>query len=226
MDANLNQVRQKVQQARDLAKQGQYVQAKALLKGINHPKVAEMIAHLDERIAAQPKAKAAQFPLLPVMGLITVVIVLIMGGGLLLSQRSRETAETLLPTPTATLVTAECTDATITAWWQVQIQNDRELNTFAVNADAASSTLPGERLTTAIDNLRTTRALALQDIPPCASVDLQAALADLLSAMDDVILALDRWNKGEATSGNLMNEYYAANESVRNAKRIVREALP
>ncbi len=226
MDVNLNQVRQNVQQARDLAKQGHYAQARALLKGINHPKVVEMIAQLDEHMAAQPRTRTAQFPLLPVVGLIGVVILVVMGGGLLLTQRSRETAELLFPMPTVTLVMEECTDATITAWWQVQIQNDLELNTFAVNADAASSTLPGERLTTAIDNLRTTRALALQDIPPCASVDLQTALADLLSAMDDVILALDRWNKGEATSGNLMNEYYAANESVRNAKRIVREALP
>jgi len=44
--------------------------------------------------------------------------------------------------------------------------------------------------------------------------------------MDEVILSLDRWNKGEATSSELMNEYYAANELVRNAKRVVREALP
>jgi hypothetical protein len=226
MDANANQIRQKVQQSRDLAKQGHYEQAKALLKGINHPKVAEMIAQLDERIAAQPTARGAQFPLLPVAGLMGVVIVLVMGGGLLLSQRSRSTAEMLFPTPTATLVTAECTDGTITAWWQVQIQNDRELNTFAVNADAAFSTLPGERLTTEIEKLRIIRADALLDIPACASVDLQTAIADLLLAMDDVILALDRWNKGEATSGDLMSEYYSANESVRNAKRIVREALP
>lgn len=226
MNTNLNQIRQKVQQARDLAKQGQYAQARALLKGINHPKVAEMILQLDERMAAQPTARGAQFPLLPVAGLIAVVIVLVISGGVLLSQRSRSTAEMLLPTPTAIMVTAECTDATITAWWQVQIQNDRELNTFAVNADAASSTLPGERLTTAVENLRTTLASALQDVPPCASVDLQTAIADLLSAMDDVILSLDRWNKGEVTSGDLMNEYYAANESVRNAKRVVREALP
>jgi len=95
-----------------------------------------------------------------------------------------------------------------------------------VNADAAYSTLPGERLTTAIDNLRTTRASALLNIPPCASADLQTAIANLLAAMDHVILALERWNKGEITSGDLMNEYYAANELVRNAKRLVREALP
>jgi len=227
MDANANQIRQKVQQARDLAKQGHYAQAKTLLKGIQHPKVAEMIAQLDERIASKPTARGNKFPFLPVTGLIAIVIVLVIGGGgLLLSQRSSSTAETLLPTPTATLVTEACTDTTIVAWWQVQIKNDRELNTFAVNADAAYSTLPSERLTTEIEKLRTVRAAALLDIPPCASVDLQTALADLLSAMDDVILALDRWNKGEATSSELMNEYYAANESVRNAKRSVREALP
>ncbi len=226
MDANLNQVRQKVQQARDLAKQGHYAQARARLKGIQHPKVAELISQLGDRIAAQPTARGGQFSLLPVVGVIGVVILLVMAVGLLLSQRSGSTAETLIPTPTATLITAECTDTTLTAWWQGQIQNDRELNTFAVNADAAYSTLPGERLTTAIDNLRTTRASAMHDIPPCASADLQTAITDLLSAMDSAILALDRWNKGEATSGDLMNEYYAANELVRNAKRLVREALP
>jgi len=44
--------------------------------------------------------------------------------------------------------------------------------------------------------------------------------------VDHVILALDRWNKGEATSGDLMNEYTAANKLVRQAKRVMREALP
>lgn len=76
------------------------------------------------------------------------------------------------------------------------------------------------------DTLRTTRATALVDVPPCASADLKRAVANVLSGMENVIAVLDRWNQGEMNAGELMTDYTAANDALRKAKGAVRTALP
>ena len=221
-----NTIRQKVQQAREMSKQGHYVQARALLKGIDHPKVKEMVSQLDVQIAAQPAPIRGKISLVPILGLIAGVAVLLIGVGLLLAQRSRQNLETVVPTATVTLVQDVCTDATINAWWQMQIQPDRELNTFAVDANAAWSTMPGDWLTNQIDRLTNTRAATFIDIPACASPELKSALTSVLVAMDHMLVVLEQWNNGELNGSEITNQFYEANEVFNGTQKEVRKSLP
>jgi hypothetical protein len=62
------QIRQRLQQARSAYDAGDYAKARALLKGIDHPKAQAMLAQID----AQAPAKAG-FPCLPMALFVGVV---------------------------------------------------------------------------------------------------------------------------------------------------------
>jgi hypothetical protein len=211
------QIRQKVQQARELAKQGKPAQAKAVLKGIQHPKVTALVAQLDEAIAAQPRS--GKFPVLPVVGMVAVLVVFA-GGMVLLSvsrQRPSET-ERMLPT---LIPTADCSEAAVQMWWQTQ---DAALTGFAADASSASRTMPGERLTGQISRLHDFRD-NFPPLPVCASLDRQRSVQEVLAAMDKTIIAADRWNSGQVDGTQSTHEFDAAETALREAKTRVVQAF-
>jgi hypothetical protein len=220
--AEMNQIRQKVQQARELARQGKYAQAKALLKGLTHPKALELVSKLDERLAQQPKP-TGKFPLLPVLGVVGMVVVILIGG-LFILNASRAVPE--LP-PTLELLitpTSDCTDQTVRDWWQTQIQTGRDLNTFAANASAATMTLPGERLTAQIAKLRELQIL--EPLPACASAELQAAVADLFTARDSWLSALEEFNSGTLSMNDAVFRFTETDKTWQDAQVRVAGELP
>lgn len=220
--AEMNVIRQKVQQARALAQQGKYVQAKALLKGVTHPKALELIAQFDEQLAAQPTS-AGKFPLLPILGFGGLVLLILLGG-LFLMNAARSTPE--LP-PTLELVitpTSDCTDQTVRDWWQVQIQTERDLNTFTMNVSAATMTMPGERLTEQIVKLRELRIL--EPLPVCASAELQAAVAGIWAAHTGWLTALEEYNSGTLSMNDAALRFADTQKAFRDAQVEVRQVLP
>jgi hypothetical protein len=220
--AEMNQIRHKVQQARELAQQGQYAQAKALLKGLTHPKALELVAKLDERLAQQPKP-TGKFPLIPVLGFVGIVAIVLIGG-LFVLNAARSTPE--LPPPLELIITptSDCTDQTVRDWWQTQIQTGRDLNTFTLNVSAATMTLPGERLTEQIAKLQALQIL--EPLPTCASAELQAAIADLFTAREEWLIALEEFNSGTLSMNDATFRFAETDKTFRNAQVKVVAVLP
>jgi hypothetical protein len=218
--SEINVIRHKVQQARELAQQGKYAQAKALLKGLTHPKALELVSKLDERLAAQPQP-ARKFPLLPVLGFGGIVLVMLLGG--LFALNAAQSNLTLPPTLELIItLTSDCTDQTVRDWWQTQIQMGRDLNTFAANASAATMTLPGERLTEQIAKLHELQIL--EPLPACASAELQVAVTDLLAARDGWLTALEEFNSGTLSMNDAAFRFAEMDKDFRDAQlRIVGE---
>jgi hypothetical protein len=215
MMSDVNLIRKKVHQARELAQQGKYAQAKTLLKGIDHPKVAALIAELDGHFAGQQPAR--KLPL-HVIGIgCAMLLTMIVGIGLVVTARATQ-PEVVLPT---FLPTADCTSETIQTWWQAQ---ETGLSQFAADASSASRTMPGERLTTQIDSLRQFRD-NFPTLPACSSSDLQLAVADLLTALDATILAAQHWNDGITDGTQATQEFYTAEKALKQDQIRIRHLV-
>jgi hypothetical protein len=216
--ADISLIRQKVQQARQHLAKGELHKARALLKGLEHPKAQALLADVEAQLALQ-KPKQAQFPFVPVLGFLGIFFVLLIGGGFaLMANRTVPTPEAV---PTA-IPTSDCTSETVQTWWAVQ---DLVLDTFVADASSASRTMPGERLTERIASLHQMRN-DFPAVPECASSEMRTAIADLLEAMDATIAALERWSNGTAdgtqTSIDLQNaeaELWEARTQLRNLNR-------
>ena len=212
------EVRQKVQQARQLLVEGKVVKARALLKGIDHPKAQALVAQIE---AQNPQTKHnTGFPMMPLFGLLLVVVAVVTAGIVIMKASNSPADEhvvvpTLIPTP-------DCTQDMVQAWWMEQNQM---LDTFMANASAASRTMPGERLTTQLQTLRQMRD-DVPDLPVCTSMEMQGAVTELLSAMDAVIDILERWSNGEIDGTQLTNEFYEAERRLREVREAVREIIP
>jgi hypothetical protein len=212
--SDVNLIRKRVQQARELAQQGKYAQAKTLLKGVDHPKVLALVAQLDARIAVQPPT-IRKFPLLSLIGVFGVVLVFVVGGILLAAASRSIEKDDVLPT---LIPTVDCTSETIRTWWKAR---EIELTQFAADASSASRTMPGERLTMQISNLRQFR----DNFPtrlPCAGSELQTAVSEVLKTMDTTILAAQRWNDGVTDGTQATIEFYDAETKLRQATTRVR----
>lgn len=216
--ADISLIRQKVQQARQHLAKGDLHKARALLKGLEHPKAQALLAEVDAQLAQQ-KPKQAQFPLIPVLGFLGIFLILLIGGGFtLMANRDASTPE---PLPSL-IPTSDCTPETVQNWWAVQ---DLALDTFVADASSASRTMPGERLTERIAALH-----QLQNdfpaLPDCASSEMQTAIADLLEAMDATIVALERWSNGTTNGTQTSIDLQNAEAELREARTQAREVLP
>ena len=214
--ADISLIRQKVQQARQHLAKGELHKARALLKGLEHPKAQALLADVEAQIAQQ-KPKQSQFPLIRVLGFLGIFLILVIGGGFtLMANRDTPTPEPL-PSPIAT---SDCTSDTVQTWWAVQ---DLALDTFVADASSASRTMPGERLTERIAALRQMRN-DFPALPDCASNEMQTAIADLLEAMDTTIAALERWSNGTADGTQTSIDLQNAEQTLREARTQAREA--
>lgn len=205
--ADVTQIRQKVQQARGHIAKGELAKARAILKGIDHPKAQALLAEVEAQLAQKPQAS---FPIIPFLGFLGVFLLLAIGGGVVLMGGQ----PTPTPEPLPTLMpTADCTSETVRGWWGVQ---NVALDTFVADASAASRTMPGERLTERISALRQFRA-DFPALPECASSEMQTAIADLLQAMDDTIAALEAWANG-ADAVQTANTLTLTERALRDAR--------
>ena len=216
--ADISLIRQKVQLARQHLAKGDLHKARALLKGLEHPKAQALLAEVEAQLALH-KPKQAQFPLIPVLSFLVIFLILVIGGGFtLMANRDAPTPE---PLPSL-IPTSDCTPETVQNWWAVQ---DLALDTFVADASSASRTMPGERLTERIAALR-----QLQNdfpaLPDCASSEMQTAIADLLEAMDATIVALERWSSGTTNGTQTSIDLQNAEAELREARTQAREALP
>jgi hypothetical protein len=215
--ADISLIRQKVQQARQHLAKGELHKARALLKGLEHPKAQALLAEIEAQLALQ-KSKQAQFPFIPVLGFLGVFFILLIGGGFaLMANRDVPTPEAI---PTA-IPTSDCTSETVQSWWAVQ---DLALDTFVADASSASRTMPGERLTERIEALRQIRN-DFPALPECANSEMQTAIADLLGAMDITIAALERWSNGTADGTQTSIDLQNAETGLRESRTQMRELI-
>lgn len=214
---DVNLIRQKVQQARQHIAKEEWLKARALLKGLDHPKAQALLAEVETQIAQQ-KPTSGKFPLLPILGILGIFLLLAIGGSFaFMANRNIPTPE---PLPTIA-PTSDCTPETVRAWWSVQ---DVALDTFVADASAASRTMPGERLTERLTALQAFRA-NFPDLPECASSEMRDAIADLLQAIDDTISALERWSNGTADGTQTTIDLQDAELALREARARARGAL-
>jgi hypothetical protein len=213
--ADLTQVRQKVQQARQHVANGEWHKARTLLKGLEHPKAQALLAEVDAHIAQQ-KPQTGKFPLLALLGFLGVCVLAVMGGMAFLAGRA-DPAPVVLPTLEPT---ADCTPDTVRAWWGAQ---NIALDGFVADASSASRLMPGERLTGRLQALQAFRA-SFPPLPSCASTDVQGAIADLLKAMDDTIGAVERWSNGSADGTQTSIDLQNAETALRQARTRARIA--
>jgi hypothetical protein len=215
--ADISLIRQKVQQARQHLAKGELHKARALLKGLEHPKAQALLAEVEAQLALQ-KPKQAQFPLIPVLGFLGIFFIFLIGGAFtLVANRTEPTPE---PIPTA-IPTSDCTPETVQTWWTIQ---DLVLDTFVADASSASRTMPGERLTERITALRQIRN-DFPALPACASNEMRTAISDLLEAMDATIAALERWSNGTADGTQTSIDLQNAEQELREARTQARESL-
>src|SRR5690606_37807689 len=120
-------IRQKVQQARQYLAEGELHKARTLLKGLKHPKAQALLAEVEAQLALQ-KPKQAQFPLIPVLGVLGIFLILVIGGGFTLMANRDATTPEPLPSP---IPTSDCTSETVQTWWAVQ---DLALDGFVADA--------------------------------------------------------------------------------------------
>jgi hypothetical protein len=207
---DVNLIRQKVQQARQHMAKEEWFKARALLKGLEHPKAQALLAEVEEQIAQQ-KPAGGNFPLIPLIGFLGIFLLLALGGGFMfMANRDTPTPE---PLPTIA-PTSDCNSETVRTWWAVQ---DLALDTFVSDASAASRTMPGERLTERLASLRQFRA-DFPSLPECASSEMREAITDLLQAMDDTISALERWSNGTADGTQTTIDLQNAETALREAR--------
>jgi hypothetical protein len=214
--ADISLIRQKVQQARQHLTKGELHKARALLKGLEHPKAQALLAEVEAQLVLQ-KPKQAQFPLIPVFGFLGMFFILLIGGGFALMANRTEPTPEAVPT---TIPTSDCTPETVQSWWAVQ---DLALDTFVADASSASRTMPGERLTERIAALSQMRN-DFPTLPECASHEMQTAIADLLEAMDATIAALERWSNGTADGTQTSIDLQNAEAELREARTQARAA--
>jgi hypothetical protein len=211
---DVNLIRQKVQQARQHIAKEEWFKARALLKGIEHPKAQALLAEVETQIAQQ-KPASGKFPLLPLFGFLGIFLLLALGGGFMFMAN----LDTPTPEPLPTIMpTSDCTPETVRAWWAVQ---DVAIDTFVADASAASRTMPGERLTERIASLRQFRT-DFPAMPECASSEMREAVTDLLQAMDNTILALERWSNGTADGTQTSIDLQNAETALREARTLLR----
>jgi hypothetical protein len=215
--ADVSLIRQKVQQARQHLVKGELYKARALLKGLEHPKAQALLADVETQIAQQ-KSTQTKFPLIPILGFLVIFSLLLIGGGFtLIANQDEPTPE---PIPTV-MPTSDCTAETVQSWWAIQ---DLALDTFVTDASSASRTMPGERLTERIGALRQTRN-DFPALPECANSEIQTTISDLLRAIDDTIAALERWSNGTADGTQTSIDLQNAEQELREARTRMREAV-
>jgi len=197
-----NTVRQRVQQARDYVAKGDHARAKAALKGIDHPKAQALLVQIE---AESPTPKRAKLPVLPIIGVLILAILACGGGFFLLNSRPSPT-----PAPLPTLIpTDACTPEEVAIWWQSQQMTT--FSRFAELASAGSRTMPGERLTSILDELIALRA-SLPPPPSCTTSAQRERLALLDDLMRQAVETLTDWDHGiiDGTAmSNLMAEWEA-----------------
>jgi len=213
---NMTEVRQKVKLAREQMRAGDHKKARNTLKGVDHPKAAELREMIDEHLG---DAESASFPLGRVLGLLAVVLVMIGGTAFFMSGGGEPEPTIVLPT-LAVIPTSDCTPDTVEMWWgAVNI----ELDTFIQDSAAASRTIPGERLNERIGGLRQMRA-GIEEIPACASTEMKVATNQIKRGMDDSIRVLTAWsntNDADAVTRDLPG----VQETIRDAMEIIQQEI-
>jgi hypothetical protein len=204
------QIRQRLQQARSAYDAGDYAKARALLKGIDHPKAQAMLAQID----AQAPAKAG-FPCLPMALFVGVVGVMAFFGILLMTQ-SNTASEAPLPT---LIPTSACTPTMVADWQAHQIETAGQ---FLSDASSASRTMPSERLATSIANLQALRASMLPP-PTCTPLTTQTHHTALLTAMDAVLAPLQNWQAGTLDGTTFTTQFTLAEASLRDVLTTILE---
>jgi hypothetical protein len=215
---DLNVTRQRVQAAREHIKKFEWGKARALLKGLEHPKAQALLAEVETQLASQ-KSKSAGFPVLRVVGFLVIFVGLLGGGGLLLSHRN--TPSVMVENVPTISPTEECNEATVQTWWRVQ---DFGLADFASNASALGLSDFGERYDRKLDELKEFRE-NFPPLPSCASAELGTAISDLLVVMDATISNFEgqRDNTIDPTTG--WNAEYDNERALRSARSTVREIV-
>lgn len=212
----MTEIRQKVKLAREQMRAGDYKQARATLKGVEHPKAAELREMIDEQIGEDERAG---FPVGRVLGLLAIVITM-MGATVFIMAGGGEPEPTeVLPT-LAVIPTIDCSPEDVETWWgAINI----ELDTFIQDSAAASRTIPGERLTERIEGLRQMRA-GIEQIPICASTEMKMATHQIRRGMDDSIRVLTTWSDthdAEAVTRDLPGVH----ETIRNAMERIQQEI-
>jgi hypothetical protein len=227
MNDGAGEVRRKVDLARKAFAARDYKKARTLLKGIQHPKAADLLAQIDAAAATRMPSgtSKAQSWSLRWFGLIGGLVLIIVVGGwfafkVASSQAALPAQEFILPT---LVPTADCTAERVVVWWQTQ---NLVVDDFVTEASAASRTMPGTQLTGALESLRQRRMeFAAVPVPLCAALEVQSGAADLLSAMDDIIAILEQWSAGSIDGTTLTNTLAAPEEVLRQARAQIRRSL-
>jgi hypothetical protein len=207
--AEISHVRQQVALARKYISEGQLAKAKNCLKGLEHPKAQALLVQIENHAKHSPQTKVS-LPMLLGIGLIGLVLLLFVLGFALFNhyQDLNLTLPTLIPTP-------DCSIEIIKLWWDEQNLN---LDTFLVNASAASRTMPGERLFETLSAIAFIR-LEFDSIPGCANLELQQRFNELLLTMDELLAVLESWSNGELDGTSLSSEFYSAETAFRDARQ-------
>jgi len=189
-NSDIGTLRRQLKKARDHIHAEEWHKARATLNGLEHPLADRLRAEVTIHFASQPPKPFPVTPLIAILIVEAILLVAVAYGGWRWSVMP-SSQPLILPT-LATLPHADCTPATVEAWWAHQRE---EVAQFVQDASCASRTLPGAQLDQRLARLHEARA-TFTSPPVCASLDFRWEVSEVWRAMDDILLGLEAWSTG------------------------------